>query len=201
MPARSRTGSAIATEREERDGRCAPMPRPRPSGCAALRLEVPVKAGEKNRLFGAVTNREIAELIAKEGIEVDRHAIHLREPIKTRRRPQVDVRLHAGRRGARSPSASCPARDDRDTVGGRAPLGRAPGSAPGRRRTPRPSSRLYHADARLLPQPFRDRRSAAQTASATTSAGAFSEEAARAGLVRRAGGRTATAPRSNGGPR
>ena len=38
-----------------------------------LKLEVAVKAGEKNRLFGSVTNREIAELIGKEGIEVDRH--------------------------------------------------------------------------------------------------------------------------------
>ena len=61
-----------------------------------LKLEVAVKAGEKNRLFGSVTNREIAELIAKEGIEVDRHAIHLREPIKTLGDFKVDVRLMAG---------------------------------------------------------------------------------------------------------
>ena len=66
----------------------------------ALKLEVAVKAGEKNRLFGSVTNREIAELIAKEGIEVDRHAIHLREPIKTARRPP--------RRGAAAWPASKP---------------------------------------------------------------------------------------------
>ena len=61
-----------------------------------LKLEVAVKAGEKNRLFGSVTNREIAELIAKEGIEVDRHAIHLREPIKTLGDFKIDVRLMAG---------------------------------------------------------------------------------------------------------
>lgn len=62
----------------------------------ALKLEVAVKAGEKNRLFGSVTNREIAELIAREGIEVDRHAIHLREPIKTLGDFKVSVRLMAG---------------------------------------------------------------------------------------------------------
>jgi len=62
----------------------------------ALRLEVAVKAGEKNRLFGSVTNREIAELIGREGIEVDRHAVHLREPIKTLGEFKVDVRLMAG---------------------------------------------------------------------------------------------------------
>jgi large subunit ribosomal protein L9 len=62
----------------------------------AMKLEVAVKAGEKNRLFGSVTNREIAELIGREGIEVDRHAIHLREPIKTLGDFKVDVRLMAG---------------------------------------------------------------------------------------------------------
>ena len=62
----------------------------------ALKLEVAVKAGEKSRLFGSVTNREIAELIAREGIEVDRHAIHLRSPIKTLGDHRVEVRLMAG---------------------------------------------------------------------------------------------------------
>ncbi len=61
-----------------------------------LKLEVAVKAGEKNRLFGSVTNVQIAELIAKEGIEVDRHAIHLREPIKTLGDYKVDVKLIPG---------------------------------------------------------------------------------------------------------
>jgi large subunit ribosomal protein L9 len=62
----------------------------------SMKLEVPVKAGEKNRLFGSVTNREIAELIAKEGIELDRHDIHLRVPIKTLGDFKVDVRLMPG---------------------------------------------------------------------------------------------------------
>ena len=82
--------------RPRRARRCRGAP---PSGCARMKLEVAVKAGEKNRLFGSVTNREIAELIAKEGIEVDRHAIHLREPIKTLGDHHVEVRLMAGRRG------------------------------------------------------------------------------------------------------
>ena len=61
-----------------------------------MKLEVAVKAGEKNRLFGSVTNREIAELIAREGIEVDRHDIHLREPIKMLGDFKVDIRLMPG---------------------------------------------------------------------------------------------------------
>jgi large subunit ribosomal protein L9 len=60
------------------------------------KLEVAVKAGEKNRLFGSVTNREIAELLAKEGIEIDRHQIVVREPIKTVGEHRVTVNLHHG---------------------------------------------------------------------------------------------------------
>jgi large subunit ribosomal protein L9 len=61
-----------------------------------LKLEIAVKAGEKSRLFGSVTNREIADLIAKEGIVIDRHAIHLREPIKTLGDFKADVHIMAG---------------------------------------------------------------------------------------------------------
>jgi large subunit ribosomal protein L9 len=62
----------------------------------ALKLQVAVKAGEKNRLFGSVTNREIADLIAAEGIEVDRHDIHLRVPIKMLGEYKAEVRLMPG---------------------------------------------------------------------------------------------------------
>jgi large subunit ribosomal protein L9 len=84
------------TEREERDrvereGAEATAERLR-----ALKIEIPVKAGERNRLFGSVTNREIAEFIGREGIEIDRHAIHLREPIKTVGDHRVEIRLLTG---------------------------------------------------------------------------------------------------------
>ena len=83
-------------ERDERDR----LEREQAEATAArlrdLKLEVAVKSGEKNRLFGSVTNREIAELIAREGIEIDRHAIHVREPIKTLGDHRVDVRIMAG---------------------------------------------------------------------------------------------------------
>ena len=96
MPAPSKTGSATAVEREERDRAEKADAEALAERLRGMKLEVAVKAGEKNRLFGSVTNREIAELIAKEGIEVDRHAIHLREPIKT-------VGDYRGRRAADAP--------------------------------------------------------------------------------------------------
>ena len=42
-----------------------------------------LKAGENDRLFGSVTNADIAEAIAKQGYTVDRRKIILDEPIKT----------------------------------------------------------------------------------------------------------------------
>ncbi len=61
-----------------------------------LTLEIAVKAGDKSRLFGSITTTQIAELIAQHGIEVDRHDIHLRQPIKTLGEFPVAVRIMAG---------------------------------------------------------------------------------------------------------
>jgi large subunit ribosomal protein L9 len=83
-------------EREERDRLERETAEATAQRLRDLKLEVAVKSGEKGRLFGAVTNREIAQLIAQEGIEVDRHAIHLREPIKTLGDHRVEVRLAHG---------------------------------------------------------------------------------------------------------
>ena len=63
---------------------------------SSLRLEVPVKAGERGRLFGAVTGHQIADLIHREGVELDRHALHMREPIKTLGDYKIDVRIMPG---------------------------------------------------------------------------------------------------------
>ena len=61
-----------------------------------LKLEMPVKAGERGRLFGAVTSHQVAAAIAREGIEIDRHALHLREPIKALGDYKIDVKIMPG---------------------------------------------------------------------------------------------------------
>jgi len=43
---------------------------------------IPVKAGEEDKLFGAVTVQDIADTLAKEGLYVDKKKIALEEPIK-----------------------------------------------------------------------------------------------------------------------
>lgn len=60
------------------------------STAVSLRRE----AGDDDRLFGSVTNRDIAEALAAEGIELDRRTIRLEEPIKTIGLFVAPVRLH-----------------------------------------------------------------------------------------------------------
>ncbi|MDZ7369653.1 MAG: 50S ribosomal protein L9 [candidate division KSB1 bacterium] len=54
-----------------------------------------VQVGEENRVFGAVTNQTIAELLAEKGIEIDRKKILLEEPIKQLGVFDVPVKLHS----------------------------------------------------------------------------------------------------------
>jgi len=84
------------TEREDRERALLEEAEATAERLRAIRLEVGVKAGEKNRLFGSVTNREIADLLAKEGIEVDRHQVVLKEPIKTVGEHRVSVHVFTG---------------------------------------------------------------------------------------------------------
>lgn len=52
------------------------------------------ETGEDDKLFGSVTNRDIADALAAEGIEVDRRSIQLAEPIRSIGLFTVPIRLH-----------------------------------------------------------------------------------------------------------
>jgi large subunit ribosomal protein L9 len=83
-------------QREERDRAARAAAEETAAKLREMKLVITVKAGEKGRLFGAVTNREVADAIAREGVEIDRHDVHLREPIKTLGDYRVDVRVGMG---------------------------------------------------------------------------------------------------------
>ena len=59
-----------------------------------LSLEVKAHVGEEGKLFGSVTALQIGELLAAEGVEVDRRRISLAEPIKEAGEHSVPVKLH-----------------------------------------------------------------------------------------------------------
>lgn len=59
--------------------------------CTILRL-----MGEQGKLFGSVSTRDIEELLLKQGIEVDRKNIILKEPIRSFGEFPVKIKLDPG---------------------------------------------------------------------------------------------------------
>ncbi len=61
----------------------------------ALSIELPVRAGETGKLFGAVTAADVAGAIKKAGgPTVDKRAVEISKPIKTLGPHTVGVKLH-----------------------------------------------------------------------------------------------------------
>jgi large subunit ribosomal protein L9 len=62
----------------------------------AFPVTIAAKSGDEGRLFGSVTTTEIATAVAEQaGIELDRRALSLAEPIKSVGTHSVQVKLHA----------------------------------------------------------------------------------------------------------
>lgn len=61
---------------------------------SSLQLEFRRKAGEQGALYGSVTSMDLAEELQNRGYEIDRHRIHLREPLKRVGEYTVPIRLH-----------------------------------------------------------------------------------------------------------
>ena len=57
------------------------------------RLSFALKTGAQGKVFGSVTNRDIADALAARGIVLDRAKIHLAEPIRTLGTHRVEARL------------------------------------------------------------------------------------------------------------
>jgi len=57
-------------------------------------VTITAQAGEEGKLFGSVTAMDLAQALAREGIQVDRKRIVLAEPIKHVGDTEVEVRLH-----------------------------------------------------------------------------------------------------------
>lgn len=60
-----------------------------------LNVQISVKLGENGKLFGSVTNKEIAHYLQENfNIKIDKKKIVLSEPIKTLGEKQVEIKLH-----------------------------------------------------------------------------------------------------------
>lgn len=59
-------------------------------------VTITAKSGEGGRLFGSVTNKEVAEEISRQfGLEVDKRKVEITEPIKTVGSFEAVLKLHA----------------------------------------------------------------------------------------------------------
>jgi large subunit ribosomal protein L9 len=58
-----------------------------------LSISVPMLVGEEDKIFGSVTSHDLADLMEKEGVKVDRRMIQLEEPIKSLGVYTVPVRI------------------------------------------------------------------------------------------------------------
>jgi large subunit ribosomal protein L9 len=61
---------------------------------AIVDVEIVRKVGETDALYGSVTSSDIAEALAKKGVEVDRRKLVLQEPIKKLGEFSIPVKLH-----------------------------------------------------------------------------------------------------------
>jgi large subunit ribosomal protein L9 len=60
---------------------------------SAMSVTIKAKAGEEEKLFGSVTNMDIAEALKAEGVEIDKKSISLEEPIKRLGEHEVQVKV------------------------------------------------------------------------------------------------------------
>jgi large subunit ribosomal protein L9 len=82
---RART-TRVEAEKNEAQGFAAKL--------AAVTVTLTGKAGEEGKLFGSVTAPDIADALARQGLEIDRRRIELEHPIKALGFHSVAVRLH-----------------------------------------------------------------------------------------------------------
>ncbi len=74
-----------AKVREERKGSAEKL--------SSVSLTIRAKAGEEEKLFGSVTNMDIAEALKEAGYEIDKKKIVLAEPIKRLGEYSVEVKI------------------------------------------------------------------------------------------------------------
>lgn len=93
-PGNLRALQGLQGQVKKREGRLRDQAETLGRKIAAARCTIARRAGEQDKLYGSVTNQDVAEALAAQGIVVDRKRIVLEEPIKVLGDYAVSVRLH-----------------------------------------------------------------------------------------------------------
>lgn len=62
----------------------------------AKTFKIEAQAGEEDKLFGAITNKDLSELLAKENFDIDKHDIEILEPIHSLGEHEALIKLGHG---------------------------------------------------------------------------------------------------------
>ena len=63
---------------------------------ASTTLTMGVKVGDGGKLYGSITAKDIADALARRGIDIDRHKVDLEEPLKQLGTYKVAIKVAAG---------------------------------------------------------------------------------------------------------
>src|SRR4051812_37076622 len=93
--------ASMRRSREVKDARERESAQALAARLASVPVQVPARAGGGGKLFGSVTNADVAAAIrATTGVEIDRRKINLAEPLKMVGPAEVEVSLHGSVRVA-----------------------------------------------------------------------------------------------------
>ncbi len=84
----------LRRRREQEDARRAAQAQTLAERLASVTVVIPARVGEQGRLFGSVTNQDIAGALKEQhGLQIDRRDIELEEPLRTLGTHTVSVHL------------------------------------------------------------------------------------------------------------
>jgi large subunit ribosomal protein L9 len=93
-PANRAAAEAQKARQSKQDAEALAAARETAVKISASALVIEMMAGESDKLYGAVTNQDVAASLAGRGIRVDRRDIHLEEPIRRLGDHSVTLKLH-----------------------------------------------------------------------------------------------------------
>ena len=93
-PANQRFINMLQKKRAEREAAELANFREVAKKIAGVTLELVLESSEGGKVFGAITNQQIAEKLSEQGIEIDRRSIDLEKPLKKSGDYEVLAKLH-----------------------------------------------------------------------------------------------------------
>ena len=93
-PQQLKTVEAVKQQREQQAKRMQEEAEALKRRIESRPLTLTLSLGEGDRPFGAITTHDVVEALARDGVAVDKHAVHLEQPIKALGLYDIPVRVH-----------------------------------------------------------------------------------------------------------